>query len=1343
MLKRLFRISSLLLVPCLLVDPGMAAALSAASAPSHFLSHAFFEQEALELPGLFGPPVASAAVGEEVKHDLGTLMLGDRSPVPTIGINVTEEDNRTRTQPTVSKAMDEGRGLTLFEKGQSVVSDETGPYQRLIPDAIRHFQGLKREVAVKELEDVRAILIRPQDPRTSRAPPAFLWFESFTHYLMADAGRGADPAGNPQQQIYLPQSLLDRMLASKNPDFDLIYRVILHEAHHAREKSQFGISDEDEAELRQLRTELEPYLVADLEEWVANLATDAHGLSSNLQEVQETLASLARLAQSLKSEGIHQNGRRHLYQTAIRAIGLIAYETSKGSPVQQEQVIDLAMQHLTELGEVTPEQISWIRTLRNARANLQRIKDGEIEVNLALLQIPDPDIVQERNQERFMENHDPDTLVGRLNQRQQMAMSATAFQTGSGYGIFQTIDMIKKQFPTSRHEEAQKEGKIILNLLALSSGYGTRAGLLNVASFLDKGAIDLFDRTGIEQGMEQVLQLLGDPNLAKGLPAGEYFMVVPADNIILPDHNVGESYHKQQGAFLYALRRPVVGVDVGALNAISEFGLVQVGPGDLVSKFTEKPKRGREADRLKILRSVLSQAIENRDRRGDSQEDTYVHLWRVAEEQGLLSDLTPDQKGVFHAARLELLVLPALLAADDDELDHKVAAEVFYSLRDQVESEKGWMKPEWDAAWKLRKKLLGNAEIRQILQEIKDDAYLNTFYFLMSRPFVDSLWSTYDGMALEHTDPVNLFNAWKIPIKRRLGEGDTKMIDWSLLVLTLPTLRGTAHQDTLPHPLDKIYSPADIKNLTLFDLDALKEALGNPRFKDSQNIFMFEWMKRFYVVNNLQMANGDAKETWRQLGLACFQLLAEPKGTLFSHTLLEWKTHLEMTEHQFDVVKANAIDVLQEMGARWAVVKFGTYWRDRGDPRTAWATLQDANSKNIIYQMVSRLHFGLRFGLGDISKDSVVQGDVRFRGQHTVNHSVIIAPAGGRVDIGDDFIANHSILDFSHLPHGTAVKLARGLVVDHSDLPKNPANIIGKLAKAENMFIYRLYGEAGLSNVPDYEADEVMSTLFMRRNPHSDQGFTEPLAVSHALLDAEQMRAELNQPLKGLHLGEDITLQNVYSMRGELIDWKAQDAADKAQKQKLDDMIEANRPAMAALNPVEAHSFLAVMSGILSGAMMLHAPTPVLYVLLPWILAALGQIIAVIVHAFYVGDWRVLFSTKPIAVYDFENQREIGATSTFAHAHELARAVLQSRGAIAPRLIAPFTLAWAVLDDVVAGRTGMLPVLKPADLNGLSPWRPDLSWRERISIGIRALRRNSNAWQAASEFAQSRFAVAA
>ncbi len=127
-----------------------------------------------------------------------------------------------------------------------------------------------------------------------------------------------------------------------------------------------------------------------------------------------------------------------------------------------------------------------------------------------------------------------------------------------------------------------------------------------------------------------------------------------------------------------------------------------------------------------------------------------------------------------------------------------------------------------------------------------------------------------------------------------------------------------------------------------------------------------------------------------------------------------------------------------------------------------------------------------------------------------------------------------------------------------------------------------------------------------------------------------------------------------------------------------------------ALRPTEAHWFAGIAgAGLVLGALV-QLPVMLLGILGAFAVAAAGQEIAVVSRAVATRDITVLTSQHPIAWYDFTTQTEDvesvpAIARVFAHAHEMARALTQSRGAVAPRLVAPLTLPLAVLDYAVAG----------------------------------------------------------
>jgi hypothetical protein len=173
-------------------------------------------------------------------------------------------------------------------------------------------------------------------------------------------------------------------------------------------------------------------------------------------------------------------------------------------------------------------------------------------------------------------------------------------------------------------------------------------------------------------------------------------------------------------------------------------------------------------------------------------------------------------------------------------------------------------------------------------------------------------------------------------------------------------------------------------------------------------------------------------------------------------------------------------------------------------------------------------------------------------------------------------------------------------------------------------------------------------------------------------------------------------------------------------------------------------------------------------VVAPWAAVAAAQETAVISKAIVTRNPRLAFSSTPVALYDFAQQKEISSRhfgSIGAHAHEMARALMQSRGAVIPRLVAPVVLAVALLDRVIAALVSALDwlmdrivgkapaldeqMLQKVEQNGKAlkslfsePVVAKLpvasgAW-QRISTGLKAVYKNSEARQAAADLAARR-----
>jgi hypothetical protein len=202
-------------------------------------------------------------------------------------------------------------------------------------------------------------------------------------------------------------------------------------------------------------------------------------------------------------------------------------------------------------------------------------------------------------------------------------------------------------------------------------------------------------------------------------------------------------------------------------------------------------------------------------------------------------------------------------------------------------------------------------------------------------------------------------------------------------------------------------------------------------------------------------------------------------------------------------------------------------------------------------------------------------------------------------------------------------------------------------------------------------------------------------------------------------------------------------------------------PTRGALRATEVHAFAGIAGAALGASILMHAPIAGVAVLGAFAIAAVGQEVAVLAHAIAARDWKSIVSKDPIAWYDFVTQMEDSSKvplvgRTFAHAHELARALTQSRGSVVPRLIAPITLAVAIVDDLAAGlmmlfmhiRGIPLPdteMMKALDTHGeqiaalleqtkSAPSVASRAWA-RVMVGVAAVNKNSNARRTAAEMA--------
>lgn len=194
-------------------------------------------------------------------------------------------------------------------------------------------------------------------------------------------------------------------------------------------------------------------------------------------------------------------------------------------------------------------------------------------------------------------------------------------------------------------------------------------------------------------------------------------------------------------------------------------------------------------------------------------------------------------------------------------------------------------------------------------------------------------------------------------------------------------------------------------------------------------------------------------------------------------------------------------------------------------------------------------------------------------------------------------------------------------------------------------------------------------------------------------------------------------------------------------------------PDTAPLNARQTHGFSAAVAALVLIGLFINPLISIAAA--PWALSAAAQESVVFQKAIFSGQKSVILSSDPIARYNFDEQKSYGVESVAAHAHELARAVTQSRSAWVPRLIAPLMIAIALLDrtvaalfDIVDWVSGRLTRGPPADEKILTELvknqkaisnifaEPDstaLAQASGIWLRILALYKNSEARQAAEE----------
>ena len=287
-----------------------------------------------------------------------------------------------------------------------------------------------------------------------------------------------------------------------------------------------------------------------------------------------------------------------------------------------------------------------------------------------------------------------------------------------------------------------------------------------------KGEIILDNNcTMMEQGIAQVRAMAY--GLLEQEIYGEFFIVVPCDNLILPTRYTGKVYRQDKGLYLYARRTQVLGASLDELKRWGPpFGqMFRRKEDNIVKGFVEKPSI------WKLLNATMADVIEE-----SRQENVEAFLGTLADYLDLHTD---GLNRKYRNNPIGLLVVP--MVTREEVWRHVYENnEVESDLRTSINLD-AWMNL-WQEAQALRK---DNSAIDKlvsaVLTEGGRDCFSNTFYFLLSRAVAEKLYTLYSQPTENNNGS---FWARNVP----LGQTPrmVRAIDWATLILTPMTITEDA-----------------------------------------------------------------------------------------------------------------------------------------------------------------------------------------------------------------------------------------------------------------------------------------------------------------------------------------------------------------------------------------------------------------------------------------------------------------------------------------------------------------------------------------------------------------------
>jgi len=453
-----------------------------------------------------------------------------------------------------------------------------------------------------------------------------------------------------------------------------------------------------------------------------------------------------------------------------------------------------------------PEDQPLLETLRMRKEVEKKFTSGEIDARV-IVDVAESNMIApmkayyQTNQQDLFPGIKLEDVVSFGKARTGIAggRSSGVERVGNTPAILAQIDYILEKMKTDVNykpltQDEIKAGKKRIWILAQDGGAGTRAGAYTKASGL-KGPVELLGHHQLAQSIDQV-KVLAEP-----LPAGEWFIVAPPDNIMLAGK---PAYQEGRGLYLYpAVGRVFADLDANGvpvpetvvgfdpLNALTELGHVIVGPGSVVENFQEKPSPVQA-----VFDMLLDHAIEkwhdernpqNRGQEIDGKRGVFFDEFRdrfINDNQLHIKSRTND---------LTKLVLLAFLLGGDRGLDTWMKMHELVSKGNAWGFAKDINETQWKQIWSdAQLAVKTSPELKEFLEGMLKHlraegakgsggfANLNTFYFSFDLSTAKAMHEGYDR-------PMQDPKLGTYANQRRKAD-PTTTLDWSRMVLTPMTM---------------------------------------------------------------------------------------------------------------------------------------------------------------------------------------------------------------------------------------------------------------------------------------------------------------------------------------------------------------------------------------------------------------------------------------------------------------------------------------------------------------------------------------------------------------------------